>query len=201
MGMALQSIKDLKRRRNKLQRYLVRYGKWRKTAHNLRINNPVQFEKFVAGYSNNKPSREWMLKREIKAQDCKEELREINAELHRMHYMQPIVITSVMISLILSIGLLSMNTPTGFAVSTTNIANEVFINVPADKEIVAEHLVFNSILNSCSNLDVSVDGRQIDYSIVRANYDNNGCKDAYVLFTNINYNIKDSKYRIVVYEV
>lgn len=196
--MALQSTNDLKRRRKKLHRYLARYGKWRKTVYRLRITNPAQFEKFVANYSNNESPREWLLKREIKAQECKEELRRIKTELNKSNYVQPIAITLAVVSIILLIGLLSANVPTGFAVSAKNTAGEIYIEVSADTNIVTERLAFDKdyLPASCSDLEISIDNENIAFSIVSEKHNENGCEEVYVTFDNKYYNIKQ-----VIYEV
>lgn len=199
--MALRNFKEYKNRKEELEEYISNYEEWRKNFYELKFGNPARYKEYVAQYVGNKPVREWIRQREAAVHNFKEELENVKEEIKRFDFVQPLIIIAIITAVAILIGTIAITTPTGFAVSARNVADEVFINVPADEEIVVEHLVFNSGLQSCNNLDVSVDGRQVDYSVVQGNYDNNRCKEAYIVFNNINHNIKNSRYRVGTYEI
>ncbi|MBS3064059.1 MAG: hypothetical protein J4445_01245 [DPANN group archaeon] len=197
----MRNLKDYNNRKEELEEYITNYEEWRKNFYELKFRNPSKYKDYITQHVGDKSVREWIKQREIKINDFKEELENIKEEIKRFDYVQPLIIIAIIVAVVILIGTIAITTPTGFAVSTRSVADEVFINVPADEEIIVEHLVFNSGLKSCSNLDVSVDGRQVDYSVVHANYDDDGCKEAYLVFNNVNYNIKNSRYRVSSYEV
>src|SRR3989344_4318818 len=181
----MRNLKDYNNRKEELEEYITNYEEWRKNFYELKFRNPSKYKDYITQHVGDKSVREWIKQREIKINDFKEELENIKEEIKRFDYVQPLIIIAIIVAVVILIGTIAITTPTGFAVSTRSVADEVFINVPADEEIIVEHLVFNSGLKSCSNLDVSVDGRQVAYSV----------------FNNVNYNIKNSRYRVSSYEV
>ena len=197
----MRNLRDYSDRKEELEEYIANYEEWRKNFYEIKFRNTEKYKDYISQYVGDKPVREWIKQREAKVHIFKEELENLKEEIKKFDYVQPLIIIAIIAAVAILIGTIAITTPTGFAVSARNVANEVFINVPAAEEVVVEHLVFNNGLKSCNNLDLSVDGRQIDYSIVRANYDANGCTEAYLVFNNVNYNIKNSRYRVNTYEV
>jgi len=191
-------LADLKKRRTEIESYLEEYDAWRKKLYYTKLNQPKQYNNFISRNLGGRSERAWLHKKEARVNHLRDNLKHIEAQIKQKEFLQTTFVTLAVASVVILAGVLLVDAPFSFTAANT-AANEILIDVPENQNIVTAHLFFeNSNTLSCSDVKLSIGGINMPFLTENEIYDENGCRETDIKFSNVNYNIKDSIYEVTL---